>query len=145
MTTQPDPTNNWSRAVQIELDGLKQGVENRLNDLASRVSSFVSNAEYNADKRSTEIQVTNLKDKIHDVETDATTLKSDVIKLIDELKLDNAAAHIRLEQAIQAEVLARQQERKDEIAARQNQFRWLLSAVLIPIVLAVMDLMLNKK
>lgn len=144
MTLQPDPTT-WSRAVQIELDGLKQGIENRLNDLASRVSSFVSNAEYNADKRSMDLQVLNIKDRIHDAETDAVVLKTDVIKLIDELKVDNATAHTRLEQAIHTEVLARQQERKDEIAARQNQFRWLLSAVLIPIVLAVMDLMLNKK
>jgi hypothetical protein len=144
MTVPPD-FDAWSRAVQVELDGLKRDVQNRLDDLASRVSSFVSNAEYNADKRSVDLQMTNVKDKIDDAEADVTVLKTDMIKVIDDLKRDTTAAHTRLEQMIVNETNARHQQQKEEAAARQSNFRWMISAVLIPIVLAVMDLMLNKK
>lgn len=113
--------------------------------MADRVNSFVSEPVYNSDKRNIDLQMTNLRDKIDDVETDAVVLKSDVIKLIDEFKRDNAVAHGKIEKAIQDEVTARQQQQKEEATARQTHFRWMISAVLIPIVLAIMDLVLNKK
>src|SRR6476620_3569405 len=115
MTVPPD-FDAWSRAVQVELDGLKRDVQNRLDDLASRVSSFVSNAEYNADKRSVDLQMTNVKDKIDDAEADVTVLKTDMIKVIDDLKRDTTAAHTRLEQMIVNETNARHQQQKEEAA-----------------------------
>lgn len=142
MTIQPDP--QWSWAVQRELDGLR-GTPERLNDMATRINSSVTNVEYNADKRSFDLQVTNIKDKIDDVEHDSVTLKADIIRMIDEVKRENATEHAKLDKAIQDEVTARQNQQKEDTAARQQHFRWMISAVLIPIVLAVMDLMLNKK
>lgn len=148
MTTQPDPNasnNAWSWAVQRELDDLKRGIEQRLDSMATRVGSSVSNVEYAADNRTLNLQLSTLKDKLRDVESDVQIVKSDMVKSVDELKRDNATEHASLRQAIQNEVADRQKQAKEDISARQSQFRWMISAVLIPIVLAVMDLMLNKK
>lgn len=118
MTTQPDPhtVGTWSWAVQSELDGLKRGTEQRLHDMSAKIDNAVSSVEYTADKRFTGLQFDTVNDKIDDLET-----------------------------AIQSEITNRITDQKEDIKTRQAQFRWMISAVLVPIVLAVMDLMLNKK
>lgn len=147
MTTQPNPdaSGAWSWAVQRELDSLKQETNTRLADMATRASSAVTNVEYIADKRFVELQLNNLKDSINDVEKDITTLKTDMTKVVDEQKRDNTIEHQRLDKAIQDEAVARVQQQKEDAKARQSQFRWIISAVLVPVVLAVMELLLNKK
>lgn len=148
MTTQPDPnasSNAWSWTVQRELDDLKRGTNQRLENMATRVGSSVSNVEYVADKRTSDLQILTIKDKMDDIESDISTVKADMVKSHDELKRDNAAEHSSLRQAIQAETLAREKQTEKDVTARQSQFRWMISAVLVPIVLAIMDLMLNKK
>lgn len=147
MTTQPDPNASgaWSWAVQRELDSLKNETNTRLADMVTRANNSVTNVEYIADKRATDLQLNNLKDSIHDVEKDVTVLKTDMIKVVDEQKRDNALEHQRLDKAIQDETAARVQQQKEDASARQSQFRWIISAILVPVVLAVMDLLLNKK
>lgn len=110
------PDPQWSWAVQSELDSLKRGTEQRLSELSSRIDKTVSGVEYTADKRFQDLQLATITDKLDDLET-----------------------------AIQNETITRVSEQKDDMRSRQTQFRWMISAVLVPIVLAVMDLMLNKK
>lgn len=120
MTMQPDqntPQNErWSWAVQRELDGFQRTFESKFVELATRIDKVVSNAEYVADKRSIDIQLANLLKDIAD-------LKKDLDDEIDERK----------------QAMAEAQE------ARQSQFRWFVSMILVPIVLVVVQLLMSSK
>jgi len=91
-------------------------VKHLLDDVTTRVDKSVSGAEYASDKRFTDLQFDNLKGKLDVLDT-----------------------------ALKKETTDRIEDKKEDIKARQYQFRWIVSAILIPIVLAAMDLMLHKK
>lgn len=120
MTIQPDqntPQNErWSWAVQRELDGFQRTFDSKFAELATRIDRVVSNVEYVADKRSADIQLANVLKEIAD-------LKKDLDDEVDERKKTQAEA----------------------VEARQSQFRWFVSMILIPIVLVVVQLLMSSK
>lgn len=120
MTMQPDQntfqSERWSWAVQRELDGFQRIMDNKFAEVTSRIDKGVSNVEYVADKRSSDIQLANVLQQIAE-------LKKDLDDEIDERKKTMAEAQ----------------------AARQSQFRWFVSMILVPIVLVVVQLLMSSK
>ena len=143
MTTQPE--NTWSGAVQRELDGLHRNVETRFTEFSSRLDKLLTLTEYYADKRSSDIRFENLTEKVDDSENDIADLKRELRDSFESLRRDILAERQRYEGAIDHETETRQNEYKGFIKARQEQFRWLVSMVMIPLVIAVVDLLTFKK
>lgn len=142
--TQPN-TPNWSGAVQRELDSLQRSVDTRFVDFSSRLDRLLTLTEYYADKRSADIQFANINDNINDSENDISAVKEDLRNSLESLRMAMAVDRERLERAIAKETSNRQKEHKDYIKARQSQFRWLVSMVMIPITIAIIDLFMSKK
>lgn len=143
MTTQPE-TPQWSGAVQRELDGLQRNVESRFTDFSSRLDHLLTKLEYDADKRSTDIRFNNLNEKVQDSEDDIDALKTEVRESFESLRRDILTERARYEAAISNETRTRQNEHTGYIQARQEQFRWLVSLVMIPIGIAIVDLLVKK-
>jgi hypothetical protein len=117
MTTQPDPyVPGGSWASKAEVDSLRRDLEHHFDGMTARVDKSVSAVEYTADKRFLDLQFVNINGKVDG-----------------------------LNKALQKETDDRIADQKEDVKARQYQFRWIVSAILIPIVLAAMDLMLHKK
>lgn len=143
MTTQPE--NTWSGAVQRELDGLQRNVDTRFTDFSNRLDKLLTLTEYSADKRASDIRFDNLNEKVDDSEQDIEDLKRDLRTSVESLRRDILLERERYEAAIEHETQARQDEYKSFIKARQEQFRWLVSMVMIPLALAIVDLLTTKK
>jgi hypothetical protein len=143
MTTQPE-TQQWSGAVQRELDGLQRNVETRFTDFSSRLDKLLTLTEYYADKRSSDIRFENLNEKVHDSEDDIESLTREMRESLESLRRDILAERERYTTAISTETTTRQTEHKSYIKARQEQFRWLVSLVMIPIAIALVDLLAKK-
>lgn len=141
--TQPE-TQTWSGAVQRELDGLQRNVETRFTDFSSRLDKLLTLTEYYADKRSSDIQFSNLNEKVEDSEQDIDDLKRELRDSFDSLKRDIQAERERYEQSIGRETTARQTQHTGYLKARQEQFRWLMSMVMIPIAIALVDLVVRR-
>lgn len=133
MTTQTN-TPGWSAVVQRELDSLQRSVDTRFVDFSSRLNGLLPTNEFLADKRSSHIRFDNIKEKINDCVTDLDNLKREILGEIE-----------KLETAIAKEASDRKKEHKDYIKARQSQFRWLVSMVMIPLTIAIVDLLMSKK
>jgi hypothetical protein len=136
MTTQPE--TNWSGSVQRELDGLQRSVDNRFTDVLTRLDKLVTLTEYQADKRVTDIQLQGINDKIDDNETDLATFHHELKEALNTLRHEVMAA-------IAAERDDRSKSIKEYIDAKKSQFRWLVSMVMIPLGIALVDLLIHKK
>jgi len=143
MTQEQTPT--WSGAVQRELDGLQRNVETRFTDFSSRLDKLLTLTEYYADKHSTDIRFENLSEKVEDTEQDVTDLKRELRDSFESLRRDILAERQRYEAAISNESTTRQTQHTGYIKARQEQFRWLMSVVMIPLAIAIVDLLATKK
>jgi hypothetical protein len=143
MTTQPEPIQ-WSGAVQRELDGLQRNVETRFTDFSSRLDKLLTKLEYDADKRASDIRFDNLNEKVHDSEDDITAIKLEVRASFETFRRDIQTERERYEKAITDEAKLRTEEHKSYIKARQSQFRWLVSMVMIPLAIGVVDLLFKK-
>lgn len=143
MTTQPE-TQQWSGAVQRELDGLQRNVETRFTDFSSRLDKLLTLTEYYADKRSSDIRFENLNEKVHDSEDDIESLKRELRESFESLRQDIRTERERTVAAIGSEASTRQTQHTSYIKARQEQFRWLISLVMIPIAIACVDLLARK-
>jgi hypothetical protein len=143
MTTPESPS--WSGAVQRELDGLQRTVETRFTDFSSRLDKFLTLTEYTADKRSSDIRFENLNEKVDDSEQDIDGLKRELRDSFESLRRDILAERQRYEDAIRKESETRQTQHTGYIKARQDQFRWLMSMVMIPLAIAIVDLLATKK
>ena len=143
MTTPPE--NTWSGAVQRELDGLHRNVESRFTDFSSRLDKLLTLTEYYADKRSSDIRFDNLNEKVDDSENEIADLKRELRDSFESLRRDILAERQRYEDALEHETETRQNEYKSFIKARQEQFRWLVSMVMIPLAIAIVDLLTTKK
>jgi hypothetical protein len=144
MTTQPDP-NTWSGAVQRELDGLQRNIESRFTDFSNRLDRLLTLTTYEADKRSSDIRFDNLNEKVEDAEHDIESLKTELRASFDSLRADILAERARYERALEDESNERKTEHKGYIKARQEQFRWLVSMVMIPIAVAIVTLFTSSK
>lgn len=142
--TQPE-TQTWSGAVQRELDALQRNVETRFTDFSSRLDKLLTLTEYYADKRSSDIRFENLNEKVEDSEHDIDDLRREIRDSFESLRRDLTAERERYEQAIGRETNERQTQHTGYLKARQEQFRWLMSMVMIPIAIAIVDLMVTKK
>lgn len=142
--TQPE-TPTWSGAVQRELDGLQRNVETRFTDFSSRLDKLLTLTEYYADKRSSDIRFENLNEKVEDSEHDIEDIRREIRDSFEAFRRDIAAERTRYEQAIDKETSDRQTQHSGYLKARQEQFRWLMSMVMIPIAIAIVDLLVTKK
>lgn len=138
-------SQEWSGAVQRELDSLQRSVDARFVDFSSRLDKLLSQIEYSADKRSLDIRFENANEKIEDVELDIEALKADSRNLFNTFKADLLAERARYERAIAKETEDRKKSHEDYLKARQSQFRWLVSMVMIPITIAVVTLWTSHK
>lgn len=134
MTTE----TSWSGAVQREVDGLQRTVDARFLDVHNRLDKLLAITEYHADKRVTEIQLHNLDEKIEDNENDIVRIHSEVKEALNALRHELSAA-----------ITTEREERKKSIAeyidAKKSQFRWLVSMVMIPLGIAIVDLLTKHK
>lgn len=142
--TQPE-TPTWSGAVQRELDGLQRNVETRFTDFSSRLDKLLTLTEYYADKRSSDIRFENLNEKVEDSEHDIDDLRREIRDSFESLRRDITAERTRYEQAIGNETNERKTQHTSYLKARQEQFRWLMSMVMIPIAIAIVSLLVTKK
>lgn len=143
MTHDDSPT--WSGAVQRELDGLQRNVETRFTEFSSRLDKYLTLTEYQADKRSADIRFDNLNEKVDDSENDIESLRHELRDSFESLRREILAERQRYETAISNEATTRQTQHTGYIKARQEQFRWLMSMVMIPIAIAIVDLLATKK
>lgn len=137
-------SQEWSVAVQRELDSLQRSVDARFSDFSSRLDKLLSQIEYSADKRSLDIRFTNINEKIDDTETDVDKLKDEIRNSVNALRTDLLAERARYERAIAREADDRKKSHEDYLKARQSQFRWLVSMVMIPITIAIVTLWTSK-
>lgn len=136
MTTQPEP--NWSGAVQRELDGLQRSVDARFTDVISRLDKLLTLTEYHADKRVIEIQLNGLNEKIDDNETDIARVHNEFKEALNALRHELIAA-------LGNETEERKKSFKEFVDAKKAQFRWLVSMVMIPLGIAIADLLILHK
>lgn len=144
MTSQPNAPD-WSGAVQRELDSLQRIVDTRFVDFSSRLDRLLTLTEYYADKRSSDIRFDNANEKIDDNETDISALKLDLRNSFEALRHDIMEERNRYERAVDKETTDRKKQHNDYLKARQSQFRWLVSMVMIPITIAIIDLIVSKR
>ena len=137
MPTQPNE-QNWSGAVQRELDGLQRSVDTRFADFSTRLDKLLTLTEYYADKRAVDIRFENLTEKVHDAETDLYALKTETREAYNSLRVEVLAA-------ISREREERKTAIKEFIESKKSQFRWLVSMVMIPVAVAIVDLIVSKK
>lgn len=137
--------NQWSGAVQRELDGLHRNVETRFTDFSSRLDKYLTLTEYQADKRAEEIRFANFNEKVEDSEQDIEGLRRELRDSFESLRREILAERQRYETAIDHEAETRQTQHTGYIKARQEQFRWLMSMVMIPLAIAIVDLLATKK
>jgi hypothetical protein len=137
MTTQPEG-QAWSGAVQRELDGLQRSVDTRFTDFSNRLDKLLTLTEYHADRRVDDLKFTNLSDKIHDNETDLHTVHT-------ELRESLTALRHEVLTALASETAERNRSIKEYIDAKKSQFRWLVSMVMIPLGIALVELLIPKK
>ena len=130
MTTQPE---NWSGAVQRELDGLQRTVDSRFVEFSLRLDKLLTLTEYHADQRATDIRLTNVNEKVQESERDIESVKKEVRDAFKALRDEITAERARFEQAL-----------NKEKEAQQSRFRWLVSMVLIPVAGFLVDLILKK-
>ena len=142
--TQPE-TQTWSGAVQRELDGLQRNVETRFTDFSSRLDKLLTLTEYYADKRSSDIRFENLNEKVDDSEHDIEDIKRELRESFESLRRDLQIERERYEQSIGRETIERRTQHTGYLKARQEQFRWLMSMVMIPIAIALVDLLVRRK
>jgi hypothetical protein len=129
MTTQPE----WSGAVQRELDGLQRSVDQRFTDFSNRLDKLLTLTEYYADKRGLDLRFTNINEKLEDSENDLRQLATEVRQSLADLRT-----------AISNEGKERDKSFTKLIDERKSQFRWLVSMVMIPIAVAIVDLVVKK-
>lgn len=133
MTTQPDingpATGTWAWAVQRELDSLQRTMEQRYTELATRIDKVVSTTEYGADKRAAAQQQVSTIEKLTDLERDIQLFKKDADDKIEKLRV-----------ALVAEKDTRERERKEDQEKKQAQTRWMVSVILIPIIITIVQL-----
>jgi len=144
MTTQPDGPA-WSGAVQRELDALQRSVDTRFADFTNRLDKLLTLTEYQADKRSSEIRLDNINEKVHDTEKDLDVLKRELRDSLELLRREILAERARFETAIQRETDERKDQHTSYLQEKKEQFRWFVSLVMIPIAIAVVDLLVNKR
>lgn len=135
----------WSGAVQRELDGLQRNVETRFMDFSNRLDKLLTLIEYYADRRSSDIRFENLNAKLEDSEHDISELRRDIREAFESLRRDITAERTRYERAIGNETNERKTQHTSYLKARQDQFRWLVSLVMIPLAIALVDLLVTKK
>jgi seryl-tRNA synthetase len=133
MTTQPEP-QAWSGAVTRELDG----VQTRFNDFSNRLDKLLTLTEYHADRRVDDLKFANLSEKIDDNETDLQTIHR-------ELRESFATLKHEVQTALTRETDERNRSIKEYIDAKKSQFRWLVSMVMIPLGIALVELLVPKK
>lgn len=129
MTTQPE----WSGAVQRELDGLQRSVDQRFTDFSNRLDKLLTLTEYYADKRGLDLRFTNINEKLEDSENDLRLLATEVRQSLADLR-----------NAISNEGKERDKAFTKVADERKSQFRWLVSMVMIPIAVAIVDLVVKK-
>lgn len=144
MTT-PDNSNAWSGAVQRELDGLQRSVDTRFSEFTTRLDKLLTLTEYYADKRSLDLRFENVSEKLEDSENDIQRLTGDVRQSLADLRVELQTQYSRLEKAIADEKKDRVAAIKEFVEARKSQFRWLVSMVMVPIGIALVQLLAPKK
>ena len=138
MTTQPDingpATGTWAWAVQRELDSLQRTMEQRYTELATRMDKVVSATEYGADKRAAAQQQVATIEKLTDLEKDIQIHNKDVSDSIERLRI-----------LISDEKKTRERERKEDQEKKQAQNRYIISAILLPIIITIIQLVGSMK
>lgn len=149
MTMQPDQflsqSERWSWAVQRELDGFQRTLDSRLSELANRIDRAVGNNEYVADKRSSDIQLSNVLHQISDVSKDLEALRTHCDTELRGIRSFYDSEVLRLERIIAEESKERKEDHKEYVRSKQSQMRWFVSMVLIPTVLVIVQLLMSHK
>lgn len=145
MTTQPDPTNGWGWSDRREIDNRLIIAEQHLNDLTNRLDRLLSVSEYNADKRTSEVITHTLQDKLAELEVKVREFVKEQRELVIAIRREIAQGDENLHQEILQEAASRRKQQEEEHKARQSQMRFLVSVILVPTVLAVVQLLMSHR
>lgn len=144
MTTQPDP-NGWGWSDRREIYSRLDAIDRHLSDLSNRMTTVVTTSEYAADKRTENVVLNNLQEKIDEVELNIREAIKEQRDAITQIRRELSAEDDKLEHAIHAEVENRRNQREEDQKAKQSQIRFVVSMILIPTVLAVVQLLMSHR
>lgn len=135
------PSGTWAWAIQREIDNLQRTNEARYAELATRIDRVVSATEYGADKRAADQQHRALLERLSGVEKDIEILKKELIDRIDSLRKDHDSDVDKVVLLLDTEKNTREEEENK----RRDKHRWLIAAVMIPIVLVIAQIIVTLK
>lgn len=135
------PSGTWAWAIQREIDNLQRTNEARYAELATRIDRVVSSTEYGADKRAADQQHRALLERLSGVEKDIEILKKELTDRIDSLRKDHDSDVDKVILLLDTEKNTREEEENK----RRERHRWLIAAVMIPIVLVIAQIIVTLK
>lgn len=145
-------SGTWAWAIQREIDNLQKTLDTRYAELSSRIDRVVSATEYNADKRAAEQQTTTLLERITGIDKDVEIFKREVNDRLEILRKEHDSdidkvgllldTEKKTREADRREDLRNAEDEKDRVASSQvEKKRWLIAAVLIPTMVALVPLL----
>lgn len=144
MTTQPDPTG-WGWSDRREIYSRLDAIDRHLSDLSNRNTALVTTSEYAADKRTENLVLNNLQEKLDEIESKIRDCVKEQRDSINQIRRELSDEDDKIEHQIHAEVENRRKQREDDQKARQSQVRFIVSMILIPIVLTVVQLLMSHR
>ncbi len=141
-------SGTWAWAIQREIDNLQKTMETRYAELSARIDRVVSATEYNADKRASEQQHTAVLDRISNLDKDVDLFKREYNDRLEILRKEHDTDIDKVGILLDTEKKTREADRKEDLrnaeedkermaTAQVERKRWLIAAVLIPTMVAL--------
>lgn len=141
-------SGTWAWAVQREIDNLQRTMESRHAELAARIDRVVSSTEYSADKRAAEQQYRTLLERLGGIDKDVELFKRDFTDRLEALRKEHDTDIDKVGLLLDTEKKTREADRREDhksleedreraASAQVEKKRWLIAAVLIPTLVAL--------
>lgn len=145
-------SGTWAWAIQREIDNLQKTLDTRYAELSSRIDKVVSATEYNADKRASEQHTSSLLERITGIDKDVEFFKREVNDRLEILRKEHDTDIDKVGLLLDTEKKTREADRKEDLrnaeeereraaSAQVEKKRWLVAAVLIPTMVALVPLL----
>lgn len=142
----------WAWAIQRELDNLQKTINSRYAELSVRLDKVVSSTEYIADKRAEDQQHSLLLDRVNSLSRDVELFKRNFNERLESIRREHDIDIDKIGLLLDAEKKTREADRKEDhkeweddkeraSLAQVEKKRWLIAAVILPTVLALVSLL----
>lgn len=135
------PTGTWAWAIQREIDNLQRTNEARYAELTTRIDRVVSATEYGADKRAADQQHRALLERLSGVEKDLEIMRKEFNDRMESARKDHDSDVDKVVLLLDTE----RNTREEDETKRQERQRWLIAAVMVPIILVVVQIIVTLK